>query len=233
MDKIQVLYAEDEPFLGKIVKESLESREFAVRMVADGAKVMDAFRECQPEICVLDVMLPHRDGFSLGEDIRKEDPHIPIIFLTAKNQTQDLLKGFASGGNDYIKKPFSVEELIVRMHNLLQLVRQQSSSTINSEQDEFTLGQFTFIPGKYELHHPENSRQLSHKETQILRLLAQKQNLPVGRKDIMLAVWGDDSFFHSRNLDVYITRLRGYLKPDPDLQIVTLKGVGYHFVVPA
>lgn len=227
----RVLYVEDEPLLGKIVKESLESRGFEVELIGDGARVLEAFEAFAPEICVLDVMLPNRDGFSLGKELREKAPQLPIIFLTAKTQTQDLLKGFESGGNDYLKKPFSMEELIVRMENLLRMTRHQQPIPTDAKASAVKFGAFTFYPQKYELHHPQAQHSLSHREAQLLGILASHQNGAVKRKDILLEVWGDDSFFNSRNLDVYIAKLRDYLKPDDRVRIITLKGVGYHFMV--
>lgn len=224
---MRVLYVEDEPFLGKIVKESLESRAFQVQMVADGDKVLDAFERFQPDICVLDVMLPNVDGFTLGEEIRNRRQDMPIIFLTAKTQTGDVLKGFQSGGNDYIRKPFSMEELIIRMENLLQLVqgRQVETGAV------IPIGKYEFHPLKLELRLGNDIRKLSHRETELLKILIEHRNFAVQRKDILQQIWGDDSFFNSRNLDVYIKKLRDYLKDDPTVEIITLKGVGYHFVV--
>lgn len=223
------MYVEDEPFLGRIVKESLESRSFQVRMIRDGAQALQAYRDFQPHACVLDVMLPNRDGFSIGQDIREENPQVPIMFLTAKNQTEDVLEGFRSGGNDYLRKPFSMEELIVRLQNLLQLSRQGPPPPAPNQSIE--IGRYTFLPNKYELHFDREARTLSHRETELLRILANHQNRIVQRKYILQEIWGDDSFFNSRNLDVYITKMRDYLKQDPSLRIVTIKGVGYHFVV--
>lgn len=225
MEKTKVLYVEDEPFLGKIVKESLESRDFEVYMEVDGQAGLTAFRRIRPHICVLDVMLPKKDGFMLGQEIRALDSRVPILFLTAKDQTADVVKGFASGGNDYLRKPFSMEELIVRIHNLLSLVREQSPVT----PEETAIGQYRFYPLKYELHHGESVRKLSHREAELLKILLEHRNQTVERKEILQRVWGDDSFFNSRNLDVYITKLRDYLKEDPSVEIITLKGIGYHF----
>lgn len=224
---IKVLYVEDEPFLARIVKESLESRDFAVHLVNDGKAAVNVFEEVKPDICVLDVMLPHRDGFTLAGDIRQRNPNIPIIFLTAKNQTEDVIKGFESGGNDYLRKPFSMEELIVRINNLMVLSRKTSSVVA----DHIRLGQFVFHPSRYELQRGDQVRKLSHREATLLQLLAAHQNKIVNRKEILLQLWGDDSFFNSRNLDVYITKLRDYLKEDATLEIMTIKGVGYHFRV--
>ncbi|MBK7336946.1 MAG: response regulator transcription factor [Saprospirales bacterium] len=228
MSRIKVLYVEDEPFLAKIVVESLESRDFSVHLVPDGAQALHAFDQLQPDICVLDVMLPHRDGFSIGSEIRERDPRMPILFLTAKSQTSDLVQGFASGGNDYLKKPFSMEELIVRIQNLLDLMRGKNAPA--REETEFALGRYRFLPQKLELCFGESVRKLSHRETELLLVLARHRNLKIERKTILMDVWGDDSFFNSRNLDVYITKLREYFRGDPGVEIITLKGVGYRLV---
>ena len=227
MSKVKILYVEDEPFLGRIVKESLEVRDFAVHMVSDGKLVLSAFNEVKPDICVLDIMLPNIDGYSLAKEIRKQNSSVPIIFVTAKTQTEDLLKGFEMGGNDYLRKPFSMEELIVRVNNLLQLTQK----IVLPSKDSVRLGKFEFIPNRYELKINSNIRKLSAREAVLLQLLAENQNTTIYRKDLLLKVWGDDSFFNSRNMDVYITKLRDYLKEDPSIQIITIKGVGYHFAV--
>lgn len=200
-------------------------------MVADGALVMDALARFRPDICVLDVMLPHRDGFSLAEEIRQEQPELPILFLTAKDQTEDVLKGFAAGGNDYVRKPFSMEELIVRVKNLVALANGQKQAARNPG-DGIAIGQYEFFPLKYELRYTpdESVRKLSAREAELLKILVEHRNFTVARKEILLRVWGDDHFFNSRNLDVYITKLRDYLRRDPAIEIITIKGVGYHFV---
>ncbi len=229
MDKVKVLYVEDEPFLARIVQESLESRGFAVHLINDGALAIEAFDRVQPDICVLDVMLPHKDGFSIARDIRKKKPQIPIIFLTAKVQTEDLVKGFESGGNDYLRKPFSMEELIVRIYNLLHLASSQSVTNNEVKPEKIVLGKYVFYPARYELKLGDEVKKLSQRENRLLQLLTKDQNKPVMRKDILIDIWGDDSFYNSRSLDVYISRLRDYFSDDPSTQIVTIKGVGYHF----
>lgn len=229
MQKTKILYVEDELFLGKIVKESLESRNYEVSMIADGKLAVAAFAQFKPDICVLDIMLPNVDGYTIAEEIRRLDPAHPIIFLTAKTQTEDAVKGFQSGGNDYIRKPFSLEELIVRIQNLLQLTQSKATAQ-TSPAAPVTIGQFEFLPHRYELRRGEQSRKLSHRETELLTILCENRNFTVARKDILMRVWGDDSFFNSRNLDVYITKLRDYLREDPGVQINTIKGVGYHFL---
>lgn len=228
MPAAKILYVEDEPFLGKIVKESLESRDYVVNMVEDGLEVIATYQEWQPDICVLDVMLPNKDGFTLGKEIRTLNPSIPIIYLTAKNQTDDLLRGFQSGGNDYIKKPFSMEELIVRIDNLLNLVEQ---STHKKSEETIKIGAFTFLPLKYQLVYEDQIQKLSHRENELFKIFTANQNTAVNRKEILLKIWGDDSYFNSRNLDVYIKKIRNYLKADQNIKLITLKGIGYHFSV--
>ena len=228
--KTKILYVEDEPFLGKIVEETLEHRGFEVVRKKDGGQVLESFKTFMPNICILDVMLPHIDGFTLGLEIRKLYPSLPIIFLTAKSQTEDLVKGFESGGTDYIKKPFSMEELIVRINNQISL---NTNKLISKDPilEEIQIGKYTFFPIKYELQSPTESIKLSHREAQVVSILASHQNQIIDRKTLLLAVWGDDSFFNSRTLDVYIRKLRNYLAADKRIEIITLKGKGYRFLV--
>ncbi len=227
MKKSRILYVEDEIFLGKIVKDTLETKEFEVAMVADGTEVLPVFKKFNPDICVLDVMLPNQDGFSLAQTIRKINPHLPILFVTAKTQTEDVLKGFESGGNDYIRKPFSLEELIARINNLLQITLRKANPFSGTIQ----IGKYELNPEKYELKLGEQVRKLSARETELFKIFAENQNSIIQRKEILLRVWNDDSFFNSRNLDVYITRMRDYLKEDEKIEILAIKGVGYHFLI--
>lgn len=226
MGKIKILYVEDEPFLGRIVKESLESRDFDVLMITDGKEATNTFEKNNPDICVLDIMLPSKDGYSIAKEIRQINPGIPIIFVTAKNQTEDVLKGFEMGGNDYLRKPFSMEELIVRVTNLLHLTQRTDKSTT----ENIRLGKYEFNPMRYELKFANTVKKLSHREASLLQILSENKNATVQRKDILMKLWGDDSFFNSRNLDVYVTKLRDYLKEDASIEIITIKGIGYHFV---
>jgi DNA-binding response OmpR family regulator len=227
MSKTKVLYVEDELFLAKIVKESLESRGFDVSMESDGAKALAAFKKAAPDICVLDIMLPNKDGFEIADEIRDINEEIPIIFLTAKTQTEDVVKGFTIGGNDYVRKPFSMEELIVRIQNLLRLNKEQPKK-ING--DAVNIGKYHFQLNRQVLNNGKDDRKLSYRESELLRLLYENRDRIIDRKDILNLLWGNDSFFNSRNLDVYITKLRSYLKEDPSLEIITIKGIGYRFV---
>ncbi|MCU0334681.1 MAG: response regulator transcription factor [Chitinophagaceae bacterium] len=223
-----ILYVEDEVFLGKIVKESLESRGFSVTMEQDGARVLSVFQQLQPAICVLDVMLPNKDGFEIAREIRALDKQVPILFLTAKTQTEDVLKGFTEGGNDYLRKPFSMEELIVRINNLLQLTGADAPQ--RNDADQIKLGKLTYNLPRQVLSGGAEDRKLSYRESELLLFLYRHRNQVIDRRDILMALWGNDSFFNSRNLDVYITKLRSYLREDPSLEILTIKGVGYRFV---
>ncbi|HEV7781058.1 MAG TPA: response regulator transcription factor [Chitinophagaceae bacterium] len=227
MSATKILYVEDELFLGKIVRESLESRGFEVIMEEDGAKVLELFKRSKPDICVLDIMLPNKDGFAIADEIRAIDEDVPIIFLTAKTQTEDVVKGFSLGGNDYIRKPFSMEELIVRIQNLL---RNKPDDPQKISGGSATIGKYNFQINRQLLSNGKEDRKLSFRESELLKILYENRSAIIDRKDILNLLWGNDSFFNSRNLDVYITKLRSYLKDDPSLEIITIKGVGYRFV---
>ena len=225
---ITVLYVEDEVFLGKIVKESLQSRGFSVYMETDGAKAFDMFKKIQPHVCVLDVMLPNKDGFEIAEEIRAVNTQVPILFLTAKTQTGDVVKGFTLGGNDYIRKPFSMEELIVRIENVL---RKKEGRPIAVSADTVQLGKYQFYTNRQLLVKDTAEKKLSYRESELLKILYENRDGIIDRKNILTLLWGNDSFFNSRNLDVYINKIRGYLKEDDSLEILTIKGIGYRFVI--
>jgi DNA-binding response OmpR family regulator len=231
MSRIRVLYAEDEIFLGKIVKETLDSRGFEVIMVTNGAGVLPAYQAEKPDICVLDIMMPDRNGFEIAEDIRAVDEDIPIIFLTAKTQTEDLVRGFRAGANDYIRKPFSMEELIVRIENTLR-VRRGVVGIEGRTAEVIVIGTYSFHPYRQVLVVDGEERKLSYRENELLRQLWLGRDHIIAREDILQAIWGNDSFLNSRNLDVYVTKLRGYLRGDERVEILTIKGIGYRFVLP-
>jgi len=176
-------------------------------------------------------MLPYIDGFAIGKQIRSQNNRIPILFLTAKGQTEDALTGFSSGGNDYIRKPFSVEELMVRINNLLLLTNSNYSTELHPDSTTaVAIGQYIFYAGRQELILGDKIKRLSHRESELLAALTSQKQETILRKQILDKIWGNDSFFNSRNLDVYITKLRDYLKEDEKIQIITLKGVGYRLV---
>ncbi len=224
----RIFYVEDEPFLAKIVKETLESKNYEVTLVSDGAMAMSTFENNSFDACILDIMLPNKNGYDIAKEIRTIDSQIPILFLTAKDQTADLIKGFDVGGNDYIRKPFSMVELFARIDNLIKLVKLKYQSS----EEEIKVGHiYSFLPSRLTLSCRDKTKNLSHRESQIIQLLCSNINDITNRKEILLKVWGDDSFYNSRNLDVYISKIRGYFKEDPTITIKTLKGVGYRFVV--
>ena len=225
----KILYIEDEPYLGRIVRETLTLKGYEVLHKKDGTRLTDIIRQFVPDICVLDVMLPHIDGFTLGNVIRNIFPQLPIIFLTAKSQTEDLVQGFASGGTDYIRKPFSMDELMVRIDNQLRLVQYKNNSNADLP-EEVQLNSWRFYPGKLELHQEKTVTRLSQRESQILSMLCLHRNKALDRRVLLQTVWGDDSFFNSRNLDVYIRKLRAHFATDKSIEIITLKGQGYLFV---
>jgi len=220
----KILLAEDEPALGQIVAESLESQSFEVIFCQDGKQALDAYYEQQPQLLVLDVMMPKLDGFSLAKKVRMQDPNIPILFLTAKSQTKDVVEGFSIGGNDYLKKPFSIEELIVRIKNLLK-------HRDHMAQEEIAIGRFNFEFKKQNLRFEEEEPiSLTHREAHLLYHLYNNRNQVLDRSIILKKLWGDDDFFNARSMDVFISKLRKKLKKDPGVQIINVRGYGYKLV---
>ena len=233
MSDLRLLYLEDEPLLARVVKDSLESRGLTVDWFEHGQAAKQALQQpAAYDLALLDVQMPGEDGFSIGKALRKRAPSLPIIYLTARIQAKDALEGFAAGGDDYIRKPFSLEELIVRIERMVQLKSGQEKASPTPQAERYQLGRLTFDYHSLRLLDGERQLQeLSNREAEILRLFAKAgHGQTLQRKDILLQVWEDDSFFHSRNLDVYIRKLREYLAPEPTVQIITLRGVGYRFV---
>jgi DNA-binding response OmpR family regulator len=223
-DKIKILLAEDEAALGMIVKESLETRGFDVIFCENGEEALEQYKKEQPELLVLDVMMPKMDGFSVVKEIRKTDLNIPIIFLTSKSRSEDVVEGFGHGGNDYLKKPFSMEELIVRMHALLD--RRKSKL----ELENIEIGQYRFNFSKQELVINGSEQQLTHRESQLLYQLCENKNSVTNRSLILNEIWGDDDYFNARSMDVFITKLRKKLSQDEAVQILNVRGFGYKLV---
>ncbi|MEO1030231.1 response regulator transcription factor [Winogradskyella sp.] len=225
-DNIKLLLAEDEAALGQIIKESLETRDFEVLLCDNGEKAFETYQSDHPEILVLDVMMPKKDGFTLAKEIRAIDDTIPIIFLTAKSQTADVVEGFSIGGNDYLKKPFSMEELIVRIHNLLNRSKVQKTAKILS------IGHYTFDFPKQQLQYQDDEpTQLTHREAHLLFHLIKNKNQVLDRSLILNKLWGTDDFFSARSMDVFITKLRKKLKNDDNIQIINVRGFGYKLTV--
>lgn len=223
-ETLKILLAEDEPSLGQIIKESLETRNFEVLLCENGEIAYEVYKKEEPILLVLDVMMPKKDGFTLAKEIRAENKTIPIIFLTAKSQTSDVVEGFNLGGNDYLKKPFSMEELIVRIKALLN----RTSSENNNE--TISLGNFIFNLKKQTLQYKQSVQNLTHREANLLYYLIKNKDQVLERSFILKKLWGNDDFFNARSMDVFITKLRKKLKEDPSIQIINVRGFGYKLI---
>ncbi|WP_432714247.1 response regulator transcription factor [Pedobacter sp.] len=223
----KVLYIEDEPFISQIVSEGLESSGFVVKAVADGKLVMEALKVFSPDICVMDIMLPSIDGYSLTAEIRKIDSHIPIIFVSAKSLTEDVVQGFKAGGDDYLKKPFSMDELIVRIESLLARARKFPVIGASVEQRMYEFAGCHFDATHQQLTTPLAKYLLSFKEAALLEMLLQRKNDVLKRQDVLNKIWQEDTYYNTRSMDVFMAHLRKLLKDDPKVQILSLRGVGY------
>lgn len=222
----RLLLLEDELPLARIVRESLERQGYQVHHAANGVLGLAAFQRDTFDLCIVDVMLPQLDGFAFVAEVRRTNQQVPILFLTAKSQPADVVQGFGVGGNDYLRKPFSLEELAVRLRELLRRV-----PTAPVQPANIALGRYNFIPHKQELWlESELVAKLSHRESELLRLLASHRPQAIARQATLLQLWGDDSFFHARSMDVFISRLRKHLRHDPSLAILNIRGVGYRLV---
>ncbi len=222
---MKILLVEDEIFLGQIVTETLSSRGFELRHESSGNAIIEAFQQFKPDICLFDIMLPGKDGFTLLEEIRRINRQVPVIFLTAKSMSEDVVKGFEKGCNDYIRKPFSMEELIVRINALLQ--RTAVTSDLN---EQFVIGEYTFYYTRQELIYKGEVIKLTGREADLLKLLVQHKNNLMDKKKALLELWGDDSFFNNRSMDVFITKLRKYLSKDTTVSILNIRGMGYKLI---
>jgi DNA-binding response OmpR family regulator len=222
----RLLLLEDELPLARIVRESLERQGYQVHHAANGVLGLATFQRDTFDLCIVDVMLPQLDGFAFVAEVRRTNQQVPILFLTAKSQPADVVQGFGVGGNDYLRKPFSLEELTVRLRELLRRV-----PTTPELPATIALGRYSFIPHKQELWlENELVAKLSHRESELLRLLASHRPHAMARQATLLQLWGDDSFFHARSMDVFISRLRKHLRHDPSLAILNIRGVGYRLV---
>lgn len=225
MNEIRVLLVEDEPALSMIVKDALEKREFLVECAANGNIGLEMFHKIKPDIVVADIMMPKMDGFTMAELIRQSDKHTPILFLSAKSRTDDVVQGFEIGGNDYLKKPFGMDELIIRIKALLNRVK-----TEIPQNQVYQIGEYSFDPLLQKLVRAQNTEILSHREAAILERLCSNQNNIVENKAILMELWGDDSFFNTRSLHVFIVKLRKKLSLDPRIQIINIRGIGYKMI---
>lgn len=227
MENIKVLLVEDEPILSAIIKESLEKRGFDVHTAQNGVDGWQLFKTIHPDVCILDVMMPRKDGFTLTEDIRTLNEDVPIIILTARTQTEDVLKGLGIGADDYMKKPFSMEELILR---LKALVRRQISKPADGQEKKIQVGKFIFRHQYLELSNGANISYLSQREADLLLMLLQHKNGLLERKLALIRLWGEENPFTARSMDVYITRLRKLFREDDSIEIINTRGHGYSLV---
>ena len=221
-DKLHILLAEDDETFGNILRDYLSINGYAVELCRDGQQALDKFRENDYDLIVTDVMMPVKDGFSLVNDLRRINKLVPVIYLTARNQKEDIIRGYKSGADDYITKPFDSEVLLHKISAVLQRSTQQRSK----EQPGFTFGQFSFHPGDRTLSSTTGTNRLSPRESELLALLLQHRGEIIDRRTILNTIWGDDSYFNNRSLDVYVTKLRKRLQEDARVQIESLYGSG-------
>ena len=229
-ETIHILLAEDERILAMIIKNTLDGQGFKVTVASDGEEALRLYAAQRPDVLVADVMMPRLDGYELVRRIRKHDQQTPVIFLTARSAVGDVVHGFEMGANDYLKKPFGMQELIVRIKALLGRACTVTQQSVEAQR--FTIGQFLFDAVVQRLTHvPTGSRaELSYRESEILRRLCMHHNAVVTSQSLLLELWGDDSFFNNKSLHVFITKLRHRLGQDPSLRIVNVRGVGYKLI---
>ena len=229
-NKTRLLLCEDDPNLGTLLAQYLKAKDYGVELCTDGEQGLKAYGKGGFDLLLLDVMMPLKDGFTLAREIRANDMETPIIFLTAKNMRQDTITGFKSGADDYLTKPFSMEELLLRITAVLK--RSRSMPVPEAPETVFTLGKNLFDARKQVLSGPSGERSLTTKETDLLRLLCENRNALTERNEALVKVWGDDNYFNGRSMDVYIAKLRKYLADDPEVEIANVHGKGFRLVVP-
>jgi DNA-binding response OmpR family regulator len=224
--QVRIFLVEDDLSFGSVLKSYLELNDYQVEWVDDGKYAVDHFRRSVFDICILDVMLPHVDGFTIASEIRKINPAVPIVFLTAKKLKEDVLKGYGAGGDDYITKPFDTDILLAKIKAIIQ-----RRDLHDSGKDIFEIGKFVFNSKLRTLTHGENEVKLSPKEGQLLEMLANNPNALISREMALKKIWGSDDYFTARSMDVYITKLRKYLSDDPTLVIKNIHGAGFQLII--
>jgi len=226
--KPRILYVEDDAYLSFVTKDNLELKGFDITLCEDGEAAINTFSEGAFDLCILDVMLPEMDGFTVAKNIRQQDEHIPILFLSAKSMKEDRIEGLTIGGDDYITKPFSIEELTLKIEIFLK-----RGKVINAtrKKGEYYIGEYLFDSLNMELIHPKETRRLTSRESELIKLFIQNVNTVIKKEEILNEVWGNDSYFNSRSLDVFISKLRKYLTLDPTVQINNIHGIGFIMVI--
>jgi DNA-binding response OmpR family regulator len=223
--KGKVLLAEDDLSLGYVIKDNLADAGYEVVLCADGQTAIDTFDKARYDICLLDVMMPNKDGFSVAKKIRQQSDIIPILFLTARSMEEDRIKGFLTGADDYITKPFSMQELLLRMEVFIRRTRKMYSEEVL----EYTIGTLKFSYTDLKLYTPADTFTLTQKEADLLKFLCEHPNRVLKRDEVLLHVWGKDDYFLGRSMDVFMTKLRKYFKSDPQVMLETIHGVGFRF----
>lgn len=229
--KINILLVEDDTNLGFVVQDNLRKAGFQVKLCLDGQMGLQTFLNESFDLCLLDVMMPKKDGFSLAEDIRKQNSVVPIIFITAKGMNEDKIKGFKAGADDYITKPFNFEELLLRIEAILKRTLSKTQSSEKGDKDFFTIGNYTFDYKNQLLKSKKTEKSLTKKEADLLKLLAIHMNQVLQRDIILNSIWGKDDYFSGRSMDVFITKLRKYLSEDASIKIINIHGVGFKMTV--
>lgn len=229
--KINILLVEDDTNLGFVVQDNLRKAGFQVKLCLDGQMGLQTFLNESFDLCLLDVMMPKKDGFSLAEDIRKQNNVVPIIFITAKGMNEDKIKGFKAGADDYITKPFNFEELLLRIEAILKRTLSKTQSSEKGDKDFFTIGNYTFDYKNQLLKSKKTEKSLTKKEADLLKLLAIHMNQVLQRDIILNSIWGKDDYFSGRSMDVFITKLRKYLSEDASIKIINIHGVGFKMTV--
>lgn len=225
MEKRKILVVEDDPNLGTLLTEYLNAKGYDATLAANGKEGLIAYTKGNFDFLILDVMMPLKDGFTLAREIRQQDTEVPILFLTAKSMKDDVFEGFRAGGDDYLTKPFSMEELMMRMNAILR--RSAGGAEKQDDQTVFDLGNFTFDYHQQALFLDNDKRKLTTKENELLKLLCNNRNGVVERSTALNAVWGDDNYFNGRSMDVYIAKLRKHLKGDDSVEIINVHGKGF------
>ena len=227
--KIKILLAEDDSNLGNLLREYLEAKNYSTSWAKNGKEGFELFRKSPFDLCLLDVMMPLKDGFTLAKEIRAQNKTVPIVFLTAKSMKEDAIEGFTVGADDYITKPFSMEELLLRLNAILRRTQIQSTAENNTKQ--FEIGKYKFDYENQVLRSGTNEQSLTTKEAELLRLLCTHKNDVLDRNFALNAIWKDDNYFNSRSMDVFVSRLRKYLKDDPKVEIINIHGKGFKLLV--
>ena len=223
--KAKVLLAEDDLSLGYVIKDNLQDAGYEVVLCPDGQTAIEKFDKTQYDICLLDVMMPNKDGFTVARKIRQLSDMVPILFLTAKSMEEDKIKGFLTGADDYITKPFSMQELLLRMDVFIRRTRKLHADNVQ----EYSIGQMKFSYTDLKLHTANDTFTLTQKEADLLKFLCEHANHILKRDEVLLNVWGKDDYFLGRSMDVFMTKLRKYFKADPNIILETIHGVGFRF----